>query len=132
MDAQENPGVYWAFKALDLLRPDTDTAERAVCRQIADALEALHNDRKPGGPHLGERGRQANLQGLTANVKQLVDEKGGNEKVQILLPVLAEATRAALGFPRGVRVLDADDEGSRGMTEAEREQIRRKDPRREL
>jgi hypothetical protein len=91
------------------------------CKAVYEVLKKLHAhwlDEE----RLSAAERQKALDTLGDKVASLlkVKESAG----RMLLPVLAEATREALGSPRGVRMAAAD-KPSRPMTDQEKDALRR-------
>jgi hypothetical protein len=106
MGSNENPAKYLSSKYQNLT---LTAATKETLDKLSGLLEKLHD------PKLDSKKREANLKLLSASVKEAENKIIGDDR--IMLPLVAEATREALGVPRGVRLRGPDKE-SRAMTEA--------------
>jgi len=88
-----------------------DQANRARFNRISSLLSELHDVK------LSPKQREEKLKQLGAQIEVTVD--GARAGQRVMLPLIAEATREALGVSRGVRDLRKGDDPSRPMQEAE-------------
>jgi hypothetical protein len=108
LNPQENPGQYLVTKSGNL---GLDQANRARFNRISSLLSELHDVK------LSPKQREEKLKQLGAQIEVTVD--GARAGQRVMLPLIAEATREALGVSRGVRDLRKGDDPSRPMQEAE-------------